>query len=63
MDFHAVMENGNASVFHFLAGLEFCSGEINVVGLLSERREAHVYIRRFNAVDATAIVVFPCNPK
>ena len=63
MDFHAVMKNGNASVFHFLAVLEFCSGEINIIGLPSKRREAHVHIRRFNAVNAAALVVFSSKPK
>ncbi len=63
MDFHAVMENGDASVFHFFALLEFCSGEINIVGLSSERREAHVHIRRFDTINAAALVVFTCKPK
>ena len=53
----------HAGVFDFLAVLHHGIGELHVVGLPLERRQAHVHDRIGLGVDATALVVFPFQPK
>lgn len=59
VNFDTVVQDGHASMLHFLPGIVIRGGSVvDVVGLPGQRWEAHIHGRGTDGVNASALVVF-----